>query len=160
MKTYTLHLPAAATRGDPLALERAALVPDGFSWGAFAFSVLWFVRHRLWLAGLLVALLLAALVFGGRAIGLSPGAGFLVLVLASILIGLEASSLRRWTYARNGRPARDAVIADSIDAAEAKAFARWLGHTSSRTPVSAPSGRSRDGQDAILGMFPSREGAR
>ena len=39
-------------------------------------------------------------------------AGF---VLVSILIGLEASSLRRWTYARVGRPVRDAVIAASTD---------------------------------------------
>lgn len=160
MKTYTLHLPAAATRGDPIALERAVVVPDGFSWAAFAFAPFWFVWHRLWLAAALVTLLLVGLVFGGRVIGLSPGAGFLVLLLAAILIGLEASSLRRWTYARNERPARDAVIAGSRDDAEAKAFARWLGHASSRTPSSATGARTRDDHGGVIGLFPASEGAR
>lgn len=161
MKTYTLHLPAAATRGEPLALERAVLVSDGFSWAAFAFTPFWFVWHRLWLAALFVTLLLVGLVFGGRLIGLAPGAGLLVLLLAAILIGLEASTLRRWTYARNGRPARDAVIAGSRDEAESKAFARWLGHAALRPPTSTTGGaRLREDQDDVIGLFPASEGAR
>ena len=41
MKTYTLHLPTDAARAIRRA-RRAVLVNDGFSWGAFFFSLLWF----------------------------------------------------------------------------------------------------------------------
>ena len=105
MKTYTLHLPAGAQPGDS-GLDRAELVKDGFSWGAFVFTFLWFFVHRLWLAGLVV------LVGPSRSCpwpwtlldGSSGAMAGAVLVLAMILIGLEANSLRRWTYA----PARPA----------------------------------------------------
>ena len=161
LRTYTIHLPALAVRGDAQALDRAEIVPDGFSWPAFAFSVLWFLRHRLWLAALLVVALLAGLAGLGRLIGLSPVAGFTVSLLASILVGLEASSLRRWTYARQGRPARDAVIAGSIDEAEAKAVARWLDPDSSpRIAVPDYGAYGRRGDDSIIGMFPASEGGR
>ncbi len=66
MTTYTLHLPEDALPGDPEALERAQVVPDGFSWAAFFFTALWFFAHRLWLAGLAVLAGLVALAVGVR----------------------------------------------------------------------------------------------
>ena len=164
-RTYTLHVPEGAVRGDPLALERARLVRDGFSWGAFAFTVLWCLRHRLWLAALLVFAGLAALALAGRALGLPSGVGFLVSLLASLLVGLEASSLRRWTYGRRGLPARDAVIAASDEEAEMKAAARWLDPEAARRPAPAnpaparPATPRRDA-DMALGLFPVSEGGR
>ena len=61
MKTYTLHPPREAFPYDADALERAELVKDGFSWGAFLFTFLWFFWHRLWLAGLGVLVAVLAL---------------------------------------------------------------------------------------------------
>ena len=61
MKTYTLHVAADAAPGDAGTLERAVLVKDGFSWGAFVFSFFWFFAHRLWIAGLIVLIAAAAL---------------------------------------------------------------------------------------------------
>ena len=111
MTTYTLHVPDEVDPGEPEALDQAKLVPDAFVLPAFWFSALWFFWHRLWLAGLLV-LAAEVLVWGaGLALGLHPAAGFAIALLLSWLIGLEASSLRRWTYARTGRPIRDAVTA-------------------------------------------------
>ncbi|GJE25649.1 hypothetical protein LKMONMHP_0487 [Methylobacterium organophilum] len=159
MRTYTLHLPEGALRGDARALDRAHMVPDGFSWPAFAFTALWFFFHRLWLAGALVLAFLVALAVGGRLLGLTPWAGILVSLLAAILIGLEAASLRRWTYARNGRPARDAVIAASSEEAEAKAVARWLDPAGTGIPVTVrPAARRRD--EEVIGLFPASEGSR
>nr|WP_236960495.1 DUF2628 domain-containing protein [Methylobacterium durans] len=126
MRSYTLHLPRDSRAGESLGLDRAQIVPDGFSWGAFAFSVLWFFLHRLWLAGLGVLAGLIAIAVLGRVLGLSPFTGFLVTLLVSVLIGLEASSLRRWTLARRGRPVRDAVVAGSVSEAESRLMARWL----------------------------------
>ncbi|KAB7784500.1 DUF2628 domain-containing protein [Methylorubrum populi] len=162
MRTYTLHVPEGAPRGDTRALEQAHIVRDGFSWGAFAFTVLWFVRHRLWLAALLVLVGLAALGFAGRALGLSPFAALVAVGLASLLIGMEASSLRRWTYGRRGKPARDAVIAGSQEEAELKAAARWL-DAEAAPGVAAPVASRpapRRGDDAVIGLFPASEGGR
>lgn len=162
MRTYTLHVPEGAARGDARALEQAHLVRDGFSWGAFAFTVLWFVRHRLWLAALLVLVGLVGLALAGRALGLSPLAALVITGLASLLIGLEASSLRRWTYGRRGKPARDAVIAGTQEEAELKLAARWLdaeavpGAAIASTARPAP----RRGDDAVIGLFPASEGGR
>src|SRR5919202_289349 len=102
MKTYTLHLPPDAQVGDPQALERAELVKDGFSWGAFFFTFLWFFYHRAWLAGLgvLIALLAVGFLFGALEVPAFPAT--VAQILIQSLIGLEAGSVRRWTLARRG----------------------------------------------------------
>ncbi len=160
MRTYTLHVPEGAARGDALALDRAQIVRDGFCPRAFAFTVLWFAAHRLWLAALLVLVGLVALSVAGHALGLPPGAGLLVTLLAGLLIGLEASSLRRWTYGRRGLPARDAVIAASQEEAEVKLVARWLDRDAIPRPAPPLRPAPRRDEDAALGFFPSREGLR
>ena len=161
MRTYTLHPAKGALVGEAHGLERAHLVPDGFSWPAFAFGPLWFFCHRLWLAGLGVLALLAVVAFGGRFLGLTPIAGFVITVLVSLLIGLEASSLRRWTYARAGRPVRDAVTAANAEEAEMKAAARWLdGVPTGRTGPAPHIGISVPPSDLAIGMFPFSEGRR
>ena len=102
MATFTLHLPRHARPGDPAALERAEVVKDGFSWGAFAFTALWFFFHRLWIAGLLVLVAVVGLNLLLSFLDIHALAAFFAQVLLSCLIGLEANSLRRWTLARNG----------------------------------------------------------
>jgi Protein of unknown function (DUF2628) len=164
MKTFTLHLPADAQPGDPDALERAQLVKDGFSWGAFFFTFLWFFYHRLWLAGVLVlvALLVAGWLFAALDVG-RPSAT-LAQVLIQFLIGLEANSLRRWTLGRRGHPARDVLTAEDRDAAALKAFGRWLGApTAPRATgraIPPPAAAPYRGPDAVIGLFPDPEGRR
>jgi hypothetical protein len=161
MRTYTLHLDRDAVAGEAHGLERAHLVPDGLSWAAFAFGPLWFLYHRLWLAALGVLGLLVATAFAGHMAGLTPFSGFVVTVLVLLLVGLEASSLRRWTYASRGRPVRDAVLAGSLEEAEMKAATRWLDGAAPARPALAPHTRapSRPNEPAI-GMFPLSEGGR
>ena len=158
MRSYTLHLPHEARSGEAHDLDRAQLVPDGFSGTAFAFSVLWFLYHRLWVAALLVFVGLCATALAGYGLGLSPLAGTAITLLVLLLIGLEASSLRRWTLTRNGQPARDAVVAFTADEAEAKAMTRWLDPT--RTPV-LRTGSTFAGTRAaepVIGLFPAQGG--
>lgn len=161
MRTYTLHLDRDALAGEAHGLERAQLVPDGLSWTAFAFGPLWFLYHRLWLAALGVLALLVATAYAGRMAGLNPLAGLVVTLLVMLLVGLEASSLRRWTYARHGRPVRDAVLAGSLEEAEMKAATRWLDGPAPLRPLPATYGigPSRPSEPAI-GMFPMSEGRR
>nr|USU32615.1 DUF2628 domain-containing protein [Methylobacterium sp. OTU13CASTA1] len=161
MRTYTLHLDRDAQTGEAHGLERAHLVPDGFSWTAFAFGPLWFLFHRLWLAALGVLVLLVATAYLGRMAALNPFAGLVVTLLVLLLIGLEASSLRRWTYARRGRPVRDAVLAASLEEAEMKAANRWFDGVVPPRPAPVPyaNATSRPSEVAI-GMFPTSEGRR
>ena len=166
MRSYTLHLPPEARPGDVEALDRAVVVPDGFSWPAFAFTVVWFLFHRLWLAALIVLAGLGVLALGGYALGLPRTAGTAVALLGSVLIGLEASSLRRWTLARRGRPMRDAVVARDLADAEARLLARWAEPSSAPPPPArlshppAPPAPPTRRSDAVIGLFPSQEGAR
>lgn len=161
MRTYTLHLPVDTRPGEAHGLDRAHLVPDGFSWPAFAFSPLWFVFHRLWLAAIGVLALLVATRFLGHILGLRPVAGLAVTLLVLVLVGLEASSLRRWSYARRGRPVRDVVVAASAEEAEFKAMTRWFDPAAAARPAGGlyplDSGQPTE---PVIGLFPASEGRR
>lgn len=164
MKTYTLHVPEGALPGDPEALDEAELVPDGFSSGAFVFSVLWFLVHRLWLGALIVLGAIVLLRVGLAGLGVEGLPGFLAGLLLAVLIGLEANSLRRWTLERKGRPAVGLVRAASRDEAEAKAFGRWLetgeagGRDAPAPRAAPPANRSRPDRAApVIGLFPEAE---
>jgi hypothetical protein len=63
---------------------------------------------------------------GLPAAGVGSGTATLVSLLVSGLIGLEASTLRRWTLARRGRPAADVVSGLTFEEAETKALARYI----------------------------------
>jgi hypothetical protein len=165
MKSYTLHVDADAPPGDAGALERAVLVKDGFSWGAFAFSFLWFFAHRLWLAGLIVLAAAIGLAASLQWLRAGGGATFWAAFLLAVLVGLEANSLRRWTLSRRNRPAVDVVAAGDREEAEAKAFSRWLGEGRSGSPApawragatGAPGYRA---PEPVIGLFPEAERTR
>lgn len=159
MRTYTLHVPENAEAGDPLALERAEFVKDDFSWGAFVFNVWWFLYHRLWLAAFLVFVGVVSLMVLLQTLKVGTGASLLAYLLLSLLIGLEAGSLRRWSLARRGKPAVDVLTARDREQAETRGFGRWL---SRRAHAAAPvretaSTRRTPATDPVLGLFPDTE---
>ena len=160
MKTYTLHVAGGARRGDPEALEEAHIVKDGFSWGAFAFTFLWFFVNRLWIAGLFVLLAVLVLTAAVAFLDVDPGAALLAELLLMFLIGLEANSLKRWTYSRRGFRVVDVVTAYDFDEAASKTFARWLSQTvagrGALVAPAAPEGLRRSA-DPVIGLFPDAE---
>jgi len=159
MTTFTLHLARDARPGDPEALDKAELVRDAFSWGAFFFTFLWFFAHRLWIAGLAVLVVLIAFNLGLNLLGVHPAAAFAAQVLLSGLIGLEANSLRRWTWRRK-KPAVDVVTAADREEAEAKAFSRWLDSAGERRPSRMPGAMSASfnrRSEPVIGLFPDAE---
>lgn len=160
MATYTLHVPADSHWGDARALDRALVVKDGFTWGAFVFTFLWFLANRLWLAALLVFAAEIALAAGAYLLNLNYGAAFVAELLLGILIGLEASSLKRWTLARRGRPVTDVVTASGRDEAETRAFTRWLSEPESERSLSPPAPTAAGPglfSPAVIGLFPEAE---
>lgn len=165
--SYTLHVAPYATPGDPDALDRANVVRDGFSFWAFVAPPLWFLVHRHWILALVVTLVLAGFWAGLRALGLPVGFALLLNTLLWWLVGLEASTLRRWDYARQGRPTVDAVFAANEAEAEAKSFARWLEPAVKPGPVVPPAPPTairslvpawpRRNEPDVIGMFPDLE---
>ena len=157
--TYTLHVPAGAEPGDGDALENAELVRDGFSVPAFLFTFLWFFWHRLWLAGCAVLVAVLGLAIALQAARVGEFSALVAQVLLSILIGLEANSLRRWTWRRK-KPAVDVVTAADREEAEAKAFARWLDSAGERRPSRMPGAVSASfnrRSEPVIGLFPDAE---
>src|ERR1700730_8626150 len=118
MAVYTVHEPPRRS-GDLLAHgERFVFVRDAFSWGAFVFGPLWFLRHQLWLALVsylgIAAALFAELSAFEPAGGVSAGVG----VLVARLLGIEGSSLRRWALERRRWRNVGVVVGTDIESAE------------------------------------------
>jgi hypothetical protein len=170
MRVYSVHEPP--TRGlDPLPdAERFVFVRDGFSFRAFLFAPVWMLWHRMWLvlAGYLIvsAVLESALVV----VGATPADVFVVALLIALLIGLEASTLRRFTLKRRGWRNVGIVSGANLEDAERRYFEAWVHELPSQralpmvpppAPPPAPgaaspapaSPRAPQGSD-VIGLFP------
>src|ERR1700756_4596832 len=108
MPVYTVHAPAAHAT-DFRATDKFVFVRDGFHFWAMVLGPLWLIWKRLWLAllgwlVLVVALEIAAAELGGGAAVTAIG------IVVAILMGLEASTLQRWTYSRRKWRQLDVVV--------------------------------------------------
>jgi hypothetical protein len=126
MRIYTVHEPPLRRRETAVDPERFAFVRDGFHFWAFLLGPLWMLRHRLWLVLLIYVLLTAALQIGLYALGVSRVVIFAVGFMVALLVGFEAATLRRWTYARRRWRNLGPVVAPSLEAAEHRFFDAWV----------------------------------
>src|SRR5439155_1287059 len=124
MPVYTVHAPMA-NGADLAATDKFTFVRDGFHFWAAALSVLWLIWHRLWLA--LFGWIVVTVVVEVGLVRLGAGGTAIVAadVLISVLMGLEAASLQRWTLSRRKWRQLDIVVADDEEAAERRFFDRW-----------------------------------
>ncbi len=99
MPVYTVHAPIANNAGIA-ATDRFAFVRDGFHFWAAVFGPVWLVWHRLWLALIGWIIIVIAIDVGMARLGAGGTAIFLADVLIALLMGFEASSIRRWTLSR------------------------------------------------------------
>jgi hypothetical protein len=162
MPIYTVHEPPR--RDDELLAHTARFqfVRDGFHFWAFLLAPFWMLRHRLWPEFIVYLLLIAGVTFALRRLGVAESAGGVVAFLLAILIGIEASSLRRWKLSRRGYDNLGVVVADDQDIAERRFFDGWITETGrlatpspSAPPPSAPSPFDRPAPSSeIVGLFP------
>ena len=124
MPVYTVHAPVANGAGIA-AIERFAFVRDGFHFWAAVFGPLWLVWHRLWLALIGWIIVALAINVGMARLGASGTAIFLANLLIVLLMGFEASSIRRWTLSRRNWRQLDIVVARNKETAERRFFDRW-----------------------------------
>jgi hypothetical protein len=153
MAIYTVHEPPRRDADVLAHTDRFRFIRDGFSWGAFLFGPLWMLRHRLWLVLLLYLIVLAVVLVGLRT---SPVGMVAAVELVSLLIGIEASSLRRWTLGRRRWTGLGVVVGDDLEAAERRFFDAWVkdpGVARLRAGPVAPSTIIPATHD-VMGLFP------
>jgi hypothetical protein len=162
MPVYTVHEPPRSGRhrdDDALAHStRFVFVRDGFHFWAFLLGPLWMLRHRLWLEFIAYCVFAAGLTFALTRLGVPAGAAPAALLLA-LLIGMEASSLRRWKLTRRGFTNLGVVVGDGLEDAERRFFDGWVTQPEppmpppAASPFARPSAPSND----IVGLFPQPE---
>jgi hypothetical protein len=176
MPVYTVHGPSADGTDVRSTTDKFVFVRDGFSFRAFVLGPVWLIYRRLWLALVGYIVLSVAIAVALSWLHASFGTRSIVMLLIAILMGLEAASLRRWTFSRGKWRLLDVVVADDEEAAERRFFDRW---TAKRTVDFDPSAvdrgappptRTGQGQpfsqpppvprNDIIGLFPQPGGSR
>jgi hypothetical protein len=168
MAVYTVHEPPPS--GDDMRdAERVAFVRDGFAWLAFLFPLLWLLWHRMWLVLVLWIAVVVLVQWGASLVG--EPAPLIAAVVVALLVGFEASSLRRWTLERRGFRFAGVVAGADRSECERRFFSQWEG--ASPAPSAVATSRAAgpasavpriqaasrgEGDDAhVLGLFPTAE---
>ncbi len=163
MSVYTVHeAPASASASS--AAERFIFVRDSFSWWAFFLAPLWMLRHRMWLVLAGYVVISGAIEATLVTFGASPTAIAVVGLLISLLVGLEASTLRRLSLRRRGWSNIGVISGADLEDAERRFFEAWLRQTRAQSgtshetpgaPGGAPAGVARVPQTPnVIGLFP------
>jgi hypothetical protein len=165
MPVYTVHEPRRHDSDDDMLAHtsRFVFVRDGFHFWAFLLAPVWLLRHRMWLEFIVYALIIGGLTFAMRRLGIEQSAGAWVALLIALLIGIEASSLRRWKLSRRKFENLGVVVAGDREAAERRFFDGWMAqevqveHSASAPPRSASPFGPPSGSPDIVGLFPQPE---
>jgi hypothetical protein len=167
MPTFTVHAPPSrnGSAADP---QRFVFVRDGFHFWAFLLAPLWLLVKQLWLVFAGYVVLIGAIEAAYYFLKLPQSSQIVIDFLINVLIGLEASTLQRWTYSRNKWATLGIVTGDDQEEAERRFFVQWAERpsdtkaaaspssaASSPAPVS-PAPRASDGE--IIGLFPQPGG--
>ena len=164
MSVYTVHQPPARY-ADPLPdAERIVFVRDGFSFWAFLLAPLWMLWHRMWLVLLGYVVVVAGLEAALSVLGASAIAISVVGLFIALLVGLEASTLRRLSLRRRGFRNVGIISGADREDAERRFFETWMAGSRSGSAAGAPpaapppippasSARSSHSPD-VIGLFP------
>ena len=139
MRIYTVLEPPDAKS------ERVVFVPEGFSWGALVFGLLWALWHRMWVVALLLFVLSAILSIATNLELLGPGFATLLQFGIGLIFAFEARSLQAKSLARVGFRRAALIQASDSEAAERVYFS---GRPTASRPLPI-----RAAPDDTLGIF-------
>jgi hypothetical protein len=119
-RIYTVHVRQWSASTD----REAVFVREGFSWGAFFFSVLWALRYRMWLTAIFLFVVSVALSLACDLLRLDPTSESAIGLALALIIGWEANDWRRRSLARRGYVTAAVIAAENLLEAERRFFAR------------------------------------
>jgi hypothetical protein len=122
VRFYTVHTRRGPWSDSDLGGQETVFVKEGFSWGAFLFSVIWALYHRLWLGALVIVAGSVLLALASELLHMSPLLDGALGLAWSLLIGFEAQDWRRRSLARRDFVEVAVVSGASIVDAERRFF--------------------------------------
>ncbi|MBZ0148382.1 MAG: DUF2628 domain-containing protein [Pseudorhodoplanes sp.] len=165
MSVYTVHEPPLRDSGASADPERFAFVRDGFYFWAFIFGPLWLLWRCLWFA--LFLYVVAWIVVEGALWYFKAGFGVQTAVnmAFALLLGMEASSLWRWTLNGRGWKNLGVVVGDDLESAERRFFQTWREQPQAASPSKSSAltnygPKAGDGGSDVIGLFPEPGGPR
>jgi hypothetical protein len=117
MKLYTYYMKPGET-----AVEDAVAVREGFSWPAFLFTFLWAFYHRLWVVGLVLLAVPAAIQYAVDSQRLHPLVGSAMILAFTIYVGCSANDWRREKMERTGYVMMGLAAGEDIAAADRRFY--------------------------------------
>lgn len=166
MAAFAVLEPPGHHRGASEHEDRFIFLRERFRLGAFLFGPLWMIWRRLWVVLIIYLVVVGFIGYGLQVVGVGWFASAFVLGLIHLLIGLEATTLVRWTRVRHGWRDCGVVIADDLELAERRFFDSRM----ALRPVCGPAPASAaeplsvahvgsSGPD-VVGLFPEPGGGR
>jgi hypothetical protein len=122
VRFYTVHTRRGPWSDSDLGGQETVFVKEGFSWGAFLFSVVWALWHRMWLGALVILAGSVALTLASDLLGMPPALDAALGLAWSMLIGFEAQDWRRRSLAWRNYVEVAVVSGASIVDAERRFF--------------------------------------
>jgi len=166
MPAFSVLEPPRRNRSASKHADQYVFLREKFSLGAFLFGPLWMIWRRLWTVLIIYLVLVGSAAYGLQLFGIGWLALAAVYTFIQLLIGLEATSLRRWTRVTHGWRDCGVVIADDIEMAERRFFdalatlrpsANLVAMSALPPQATFPQGASRPD---IVGLFPEPGGGR
>jgi hypothetical protein len=160
--SYTVHLaPAKPGRDGDTAIQ---FVPDSFSPVAFVVPWAWFLWNRMWLTFLVYLAVMTAVFVALAWSGFPPLLRMAISFAISLLVGLEATNLKRRSLRWRGFHEVGVIVAANREEAERRYFAERAEAEATHRRAPAPAGFGASPMAASahpIGLFPETDpGAR
>jgi hypothetical protein len=153
--SYTVHLaPSKPGRDSDTAIQ---FVPDAFAPVAFVVPWAWFLWNRMWLTFLVYLVVMTAAFVALAWSGFPPPLRMAITFAISLLVGLEATNLKRRSLRWRGFHEVGVIVAANREEAERRYFAeRAEAEATYRRPgpVSATSSPAIPASAHPIGLFP------
>ena len=159
MPTFTVHEPPPRKTESVTAPERFVFVRDGFYFWAFVLAPLWLLVRRLWLAFLIYVVVTIAVAVAIKFAGLPSWVQSVAALMIALIVGLEASTIRRWTLTRRRWKTLGFVVAEDREIAERRFFGAWTGRAPDAAAPTEPTyatpvRRGAPSASDVIGLFP------
>jgi len=162
MPAYAVFEPPTRKRGTADHTDRYIFLREKFSLPAFLFGPLWMLWRRMWLALIVYVVVIGLAEYVLRLIGIGWPTRLTVYVLIQLLVGIEASGLRRWSLVRRGWRDRGVVVADELELAERRFFEAESARKRASNPLVFPTDPLPTGlppvRPDVIGLFPEPGG--